>query len=120
MRKPAHLKRKILLFCLFGCFLGLWMWLEIPCIPRLLTGVICPGCGMSRAWSSFLHLDLRQAFYYHPMFWSVPLLALYILYDGKLFLRPRLNTGILILLLVGYAVSYGIRLFVFLGGEMTI
>ncbi len=45
----------------------------IGCPIRYLTGVPCPGCGMTRAWLSALHGDLAAAFAYHPLFWAVPL-----------------------------------------------
>lgn len=47
------------------------------CPIRLLTGIPCPGCGLSRAWLSFLHLDVVQAFRYHPLFWGIPLLLVF-------------------------------------------
>ena len=44
------------------------------CIFKLITGLPCPGCGMTRAFLHFFHGDLQGAFYYHPLFWLVPLL----------------------------------------------
>ncbi|WP_237579104.1 DUF2752 domain-containing protein [Candidatus Enterococcus willemsii] len=44
------------------------------CLFRWITGIPCPGCGMTR---SFLHLlsgQIDEAFYYHPLFWLVPIL----------------------------------------------
>lgn len=120
MRKPEHLKGKILLFFLYGLLIAFWMWKDLPCVIRALSGVICPECGMSRAWLALLRLDLRSAFYYHPMFWSVPLLALYILYDGELFRKPTVNRWVLIALLGGFALCYIIRLIVYFGGNLTI
>lgn len=40
----------------------------IGCPIRLLTGISCAGCGMTRAWWAALRLDFRAAFYYHPLF----------------------------------------------------
>lgn len=50
--------------------------LGIGCPIRWVTGISCAGCGMTRAYLSLLHLDIRQAFLYHPLFWSVPLILL--------------------------------------------
>lgn len=47
----------------------------IGCPIRYLTGVPCPGCGMTRAWFAVVHGDLAAAFAYHPLFWAVPLAA---------------------------------------------
>ena len=39
------------------------------------VGLPCPGCGMTRAFFCLLHLDIKSAFYYHPLFWFVPVYA---------------------------------------------
>ena len=44
------------------------------CVIRGLTGIPCPSCGMTRAIASFLRLDFAAAFYFHPLFWSPPLI----------------------------------------------
>ena len=56
----------------------------IGCPIRLLTGISCPGCGMTRAWVNVLSGNFDKAFYYHPM-WLLPLLFIPV----WLFIRPR-------------------------------
>ena len=47
--------------------------LGITCPIKFVTGISCPGCGMTRAWLSLLlRHDLAAAFRYHPLFWVVP------------------------------------------------
>ena len=46
----------------------------INCPIRYLSGISCPGCGMSRACLSALRLDFAAAFYYNPA-WVVLLPA---------------------------------------------
>lgn len=58
-----HLK----LICIF-LFIFLIYILFTGCPIKLLTGISCAGCGMSRAYFSLLHLNFREAFYYHPLF----------------------------------------------------
>lgn len=79
------------------------------CIFKAVTGLPCPGCGMTRA---FLHLfrgDLEGAFYYHPLFWMVPLLAgLYLLSYRSAKIKKLMQNnffwgGCLVLLLAVYA-----------------
>lgn len=47
------------------------------CLFHRLTGLECPGCGMTRAFARLLQGDWRGAWAYNP--WSLPLLALMIL-----------------------------------------
>jgi len=44
------------------------------CVLRSSVGLPCPGCGMTRAYASLLSLDIRGAFFWHPMFWAIPVL----------------------------------------------
>ncbi len=46
--------------------------LDIGCVFRFMTGIPCPGCGMTRAWLTALRGDLAAAVAYHPLFWAVP------------------------------------------------
>ena len=52
---------------LFVAWLALYL-LDIGCVFRLMTGIPCPGCGMTRAWLAALRLDFAAAFAYHPLF----------------------------------------------------
>lgn len=80
--------RKSELGLVFG--LALYMLIaivfSIPCPIRFLTGVSCPGCGMTRAALSLLRLDFSAAFHYHPLvFVLLPVaVTLYILTAKKL------------------------------------
>ncbi len=66
--------------------------LSVSCPFLAWTGLPCPTCGMTRAWIAVLTLDLSAAFAYHPLFWTVPLLYLCFLYDGRLFKAKWANT----------------------------
>jgi len=37
------------------------------CVFRLLTGLYCPGCGMTRALHALLHADVARAWAMNPM-----------------------------------------------------
>jgi len=41
-------------------------WPDV-CVFRRLTGLLCPGCGMTRSMISFFSYNLRLSFFYHPM-----------------------------------------------------
>jgi len=71
--------------------------------------VECLSCGMTHALLSALKLDFRKAFLYHPMFWSVPVIALFILFEGKLFKRKALDIIFLVLILAGFIVQHVLK-----------
>ena len=88
----------------------------IGCPIRLITGIPCPSCGITRAYISLLNGDLPKAFYYHPLFFLLPkalvLVILLLLNEKKRsgkFTRP-LNI-ISISLLSIYMLTYLVRLF---------
>ena len=56
----------------------------ITCPIKFITGISCAGCGMSRAWMAFLHLDIAKAFTYHPLFWLVPIAVIVLLCKSKI------------------------------------
>jgi hypothetical protein len=86
--------------------LGVWR----GCVFRAVTGIACPTCGMTRAYLSLLKLDLKSAFYYHPLFWVVPAIA------GLLLIKKagsKSRIAVLSLAAAAFLVVYLLRLFVF-------
>ncbi len=66
-----------------GVYLVLFLH-GITCPIKWLTGISCPGCGMSRAFFSFLRFDFAAAFGYHPVIFAMPVFAaLYALFYFK-------------------------------------
>ncbi len=51
---------------------GAFAFSGIGCPIKFVTGISCAGCGMTRAWISVLRGDLREAWNYHPLFWTIP------------------------------------------------
>lgn len=51
-----------LLYALFVSVTGI----GIPCVFRLVTGLKCPGCGVSRMCMALLHLDFKTAWHSNP------------------------------------------------------
>ena len=95
----------------FPCLVILTVFLlmnlfQIPCVFKTLLGVPCPGCGMSHAVIAAAHLDLRTAFSEHAMFWSMPLVFLLILTNGRLFRRKWLDLALLMGIGVGFLANY--------------
>lgn len=120
MRKPTNLALKLMFFALFIALAGLAVLFHYQCPILRLTGIICPGCGMSRAWLAVLHLDFEQAFYYNPVFWFIPVIMLFILFDFRLFKKRMLNIFAVSLLSMVVMTSYIVRLSGFLHGKYII
>lgn len=71
------------------CALAVYLYYRIlGCPIKLLTGISCAGCGMTRAYRALLRLDFRAAFHYHPLF-VLPPVAL-----GLMIFRRRLPSRI--------------------------
>ena len=92
--------------CLF-CFVT--HMLKITCVIKSVFGLACPGCGMTRAFLCAVRLDFVTAFAFHPMFWSLPLLVLYFLYDGRLFKNRKVDVAILALVFIGFLINWVIH-----------
>lgn len=41
------------------------------CPSATMTGIPCPGCGLTRATLSALQGNFAEAFHFHPLFWFV-------------------------------------------------
>ena len=84
----------------------------ISCVIYEIFGIPCPGCGMTRAWLAILKLDFYKAFSYHFMFWSLPILYLCFLRDGKLFNKKNFNISFYTIIIIGFAINWFYRIFV--------
>ena len=117
LKMPSHLRIKLIILGAYACLLLFWVMMDWPCLFRAVTGIPCIGCGLSRAWLAALRFDFCEAFRYHPMFWSIPVLGLFALFDGKLFRKNIWNGLVLIGLIAGLVVCYIVRIVVYLGGN---
>lgn len=68
-RRLFHVLRTVGLLILLGLLYALWgsltrLWL--PCPFHLLTGLDCPGCGVTRMCLALLRLDLSAAWSANP------------------------------------------------------
>lgn len=59
---------------------------ESTCVLRTITGIPCPGCGLTRATLSILRLNFSVAFRYNPMVFVIWPVAFFLLYK---YLRSR-------------------------------
>lgn len=99
-----------LLFSVFYLSLVLVFYrLGIGCFFMSLFGIPCPGCGITRACLSLLHLDFAGAVRYNPMVFSLPVLYIYFWTDGRLFGKTA-DRVVVSLILLGFLVSWILKL----------
>lgn len=79
------------------------------CPIKFITGVSCPGCGMTRAVLSALRLDFHMAFYYHPLFLLAP--VMFVLFIFQDYVKPRISKVIWGIIILLFTITYLFRLF---------
>ena len=69
--------------------------LGIPCIFNLITGLHCPGCGISRMFLSLASLDFKSAFGYNAYIMTVgPIALIFVIRHYVLYiLKGQKNSG---------------------------
>ena len=83
---------------------------QLGCPILKITRMPCPGCGMTRAWLAVLRFDFVAAFSYHFMFWSVPVLCLFLWCDGRVFKNEKYNRGMCILIALGFLINWLLKM----------
>lgn len=87
---------------------GVLFRLGITCPVKFITGISCAGCGMTRAWIALLHLDIKGAFYYHPLFFLPPFAVILFLLKSKI--NKKLYTFLIFTIICLFAIIYVFRL----------
>jgi hypothetical protein len=120
------LKMKILkkyknpiLFC--SVFFVVMMSTGVGCIFRFLTGIPCPACGMTRAYLSLLNLDIKSAFYYHPLFFLIPIVIYLIVSADEADKRAKSRKSLIMLvIIIIFLLTWIYRLFFMENSPVTI
>lgn len=116
---PKSAKSFLLRLLFLALLAGMMIFLvarETPCLIRKYTGLLCPTCGMSRAWLAAFRWDFSAAFSYHPMFWGIPVLGVIYLLDGAFPRFRRIFRWLYLCILAGFLLCYRVRLLAFLSG----
>lgn len=61
------IRKHIFYILLLLIIFAILYFFKVPCFFRFFTGIPCPSCGMTRAFSSLIKLNFRESFYYHPL-----------------------------------------------------
>lgn len=107
-----NLKSKLIITVAITAYTVIAYLAKFPCIILKITGVHCPGCGMTRAILSALRFDFLSAFKYHAMFWSLPLLYFCFIVDGKLFKNRIANAFFYGMIVAGFFINWLMNFFV--------
>ncbi len=93
--------------------IGILLLLDTGCVFYHTTGIPCPGCGMTRAYLAAMRLDFAEAFRMHPL-WpvTVPLLAVSLWKNGRIFPSSHANRIFYLALLTAYLGVYVFRMIV--------
>lgn len=87
----------------------------IPCVFHEITGLDCPGCGITRMIEAFLELDFYQAFRYNPFIFILsPFIVFYFVdyfikfcLEKNNYLYLKINKRVWIILLI-FTILFGI------------
>lgn len=80
------------------------------CPIRMIFGIPCAGCGLSRAMLSFFSGNIEQAIEYHPLFFLVGVELFYLLFRKRLKLDSKAELAILIVTVILFVFTYIYRL----------
>ncbi len=78
----------------------------LPCIFNKITGLYCPGCGMTRAVNSCFKFNFYHAFRFNALIFIMPVMfgAYYV---AKLRKKPKVAT-IIMVIMIATALGFGI------------
>ena len=68
-------------------FVTIFIIIRFGCIFYRLFGLVCPCCGVTRAWLNFLKFDLKTAIYYHALFPLIPVYLFVFVHYNLNFMR---------------------------------
>lgn len=100
--KRRRILKVLLIHVGAAALFALWLFLT-GCPLYKLTGVPCPGCGMSRALFSLAKLDFAGAWYYHPLVFFLPLPLLYLIHRKEWKLPGGKRAAIAVAAAIGIA-----------------
>lgn len=109
--RREQLIERLKLCLIIGYICLLSAFFNIGCPLRFITGIPCPGCGMTRAVRFALYLDLASAWHYHPLFFLTPFMLLFFLFES--YIPPKIIRGFWGSIIMIFLMTYLLRMFLF-------
>ena len=112
----------LVLLLFFYLFLNHTYGFSIPCIFHEITGLYCPGCGITMTFFSLLELDIVQAFHYNALVVClIPIFVIYFggqlygwIYDKKIKIFPNWFWYVLLIIAILFGILRNFDCFSFL------
>jgi len=71
-------------------FINKYTGFGIPCPFHSITGLECPGCGITRCLFAIIQFKFKEAFYYNPLvFIYLPFIVAFFIYEDYLFIYNK-------------------------------
>lgn len=88
----------------------------LPCIFNKITGLYCPGCGITRAVNSIFHLKFKQAFQFNALIFIMPIgLIFYYTLNYRGYIKlAKVILILMLIIVIGYGLLRNIPVFEFL------
>ena len=80
------------------------------CLFKNITGIPCPGCGLTRAYLALFDGNLNEAFKYHPLFFLPIVLIIILIYNKIRINRYIINDKIIMICIIIILAVYIFRM----------
>ena len=90
LKKIVLIYLSLLLIFIAYYFLNKYTGFYIPCIFHEITGLDCPGCGITRCLFHLMNLRIKDAFIVNPLvFIYLPFIVVYYIYQSYLYVYQK-------------------------------
>ncbi|MBR1743172.1 MAG: DUF2752 domain-containing protein [Lachnospiraceae bacterium] len=111
--KACLTKSNIIFGACLAFILFMMLIFDLDCPILHITGISCPGCGMTRAYLRLLHFQIREAGFYHPLWWAPPFVPIFWLLYKRGKVSHKVHQIFLYLFAGLFLVTYLIRILFF-------
>ena len=106
---PKRMKEYLILILILIFFFLLFLSRNLTCIFYEITGLYCPGCGITRMFLALSRFEVSKAFRYNPLVFCLLIFSLlYVLYNLIRYKKIRKLNSKIIIGLVIIVILFGI------------